>query len=49
MKKSITTAVVLLALLCFAGCEHINCEIDWQPLIESIINWKGENNANQSH
>ena len=33
MKRFILAAAVLL--LC--GCEHVNFEVDWQPLIESFL------------
>ena len=34
MKRFILAAAVLLIA---AGCEHINFEVDWQPLIESFL------------
>ena len=35
--RYIITLIAFGVLLIAAGCEHINFEVDWQPLIESFF------------
>lgn len=36
MKKILIPAAAALAMTFVAGCEHVNVEWDWQPMLESI-------------
>lgn len=35
MKELIFITVVMAAIAGLTGCEHVNFEIDWKPLLES--------------
>ena len=39
MRELIIVTVVMAAVAGLTGCEHVNFEIDWKPLLESAVTY----------